>query len=205
MTEDKIKTEEKKTAKKKVEKKDLEVKKENKVVEKKMEEKNVESKSEEKKEEKKAEKPKLKKNFAVVRTHNAPISTKHSIAITYFIKKKPILKAIEDLEDVLRMKKAIPMKGEIPHRKGMGPGRYAKNASTYFVKMLRSLAANANANDMENPIITSAIANIGVRPQGRFGRVRKKRTHIEIIAQEKSTIKSKNKNSKNKLKSSNKK
>jgi len=145
--------------------------------------------SESKKEEKKQpiiKKPVVKKTEAVVNAKGVPISTKHSMAICKFIKGKKINDCIEYLEQVARARKAVPMKGEIPHRKGkMMSGRFPKNASNEFIILLKSLGANANANNLEEPIIYEAIANIGPRPFGRFGRTRKKRTHVTIKVREK--------------------
>ncbi len=146
-------------------------------------------KSEAKKEEKsvKKEQEKPRKTEAVINAYNTPISTKYSMAICKFIKNKKIRDAIVDLEQVSRLKKVIPMKREIPHRKGkrIMSGRFPKAASKEFIKILKSLSANAVYNNLENPIIAEAVANIGIRPYGRFGRVRKKRTHIRIIAKNK--------------------
>ena len=102
-----------------------------------------------------------------------------------FIKGKGIEKAINDLEEVISLKKPVPMKGEIPHRKGMMSGRYPKKTAEHFIKLLKELSANANVNGLENTIISEAIANIASRPYSRFGRVRKKRTHVKIIVKEK--------------------
>jgi ribosomal protein L22 len=127
----------------------------------------------------------IKKDYAVVNIRNSPISTKHSMAIGKFIKGKKIEDAIEYLEKVIVAKKAIPMKGEIPHRKGrMMSGRFPKNASKEFIIFLKSLRSNANTNNLEEPIITEVIANMGARPFGRFGRTRKKRTNVTIKCRE---------------------
>lgn len=144
-------------------------------------------KTDEKKEIKKPDKikPKVKKTEAVVNVSSLPISTKHSIAICRFIKGKEIEKAINDLEKVVLLKKPVPMKGEIPHRKGIMSGRYPKKTAEHFIKLLKELSANVNVNGLENPIISETIANIASRPYSRFGRVRKKRTHVKIIAREK--------------------
>ena len=140
-----------------------------------------------KKELKKKEPEKPKKTFAMVNGKDIPISTKDSVALCKFIKNKKIEDAIADLESVLRMKKPVPMKGEIPHKKGKGmsSGRFPKNASENFIKLLKSLSANANYNGLEEPIIFEAVANTGKRPYGRFGRIRKKRTHIRIVVKDK--------------------
>lgn len=128
----------------------------------------------------------VKKDEVSVKGTNIPISTKHSIAICRFIKGKKIEECIKYLEKVIPGKKAIPMRGEIPHRKGrMMSGRFPKSASEEFIKLLKSLMANANLNSINEPIITEAVSNIGKRPYGRFGRTRKKRTHIIIKCREK--------------------
>lgn len=139
-----------------------------------------------KKDKKKEEPAKPKKTEAVVRADNLHLSTKTSSAICKFIKHKKIQDAIDDLEQVVALKKAVPMKGEIPHRKGkMMSGRFPKKSAQGFITLLKSLEANANVNELENPIIVEAIANIGSRPYGKFGRVRKKRSHIQIKVKEK--------------------
>jgi ribosomal protein L22 len=114
-----------------------------------------------------------------------PISTKYAMALCKFIKHKKIGQAISDLEKVITIKKVVPMKGEIPHRKGkVMSGRYPVRASKYFIKTLKGLQGNANNHGLEEPIIVAAIANIAERPYGRRGSVRKKRTHLKIIARE---------------------
>lgn len=148
-----------------------------------------ENTAQEKKEEKKkpiVKKEIVKKDYAVVNVKNVGMSTKHAIAICKFIKFKTISQAVQDLQEVLNKKKAIPMKGEIPHRKGkMMSGRYAEKATKNFMKIVRSLGANAVANEMEEPVIVKAVANLAYRPYTRFGRGRKKRTHVTLEAKEK--------------------
>jgi len=178
--------------------------KKQKVVESKVE--NVTSKNEESKEEKKIEevketkpeiksedkKNKIKKEIpkkyeAVINAKSLPLSTKDCKSICKFINHKGIEKAIEDLEEVSKFKKVIPMKKGFPHKKGRGvmAGKYHTKAVIYFIKMLKELKANSNVNQLENPIITEAVANRASMPYGRFGRVRRKRTHIKIKTEEK--------------------
>lgn len=155
-------------------------------------------------ENKKDKKPQIKKTESVVRVSNVPISTKHSAAICKFIKGKTIAEARRYLEQVEKIKKAIPMKGEIPHRKGkMMSGRFPKKAAKNFIVLLKSLAGNSQ--DIDEPIIVEAIANMGERPYGKFGRVRKKRTHVFIRAMEKSKFKELNKKKNKKQKNGRKK
>lgn len=142
--------------------------------------------------EKKVVVKKVKKDEVVVNSYSVPISTKYSVAICKFIKNKKIEKAIEDLEQVQQLKKPVPMKGEIPHRKGkIMSGRFPKTAAEKFVKILKCLKGNADNHDVEDPIITEAIANQASRPVGRFGRWERKRTHVKIKATARDKIKKK--------------
>jgi len=147
----------------------------------------TEVKKTEKVEEKKQVKQIVKKEFAEVNARNLPISKKCSMYICNFIKGKTIDKAIADLEDVLKFKKAVPMKGEIPHRHGEGmmSGRFPQKASSNFILLLKGLKGNSIVNGIENPVITTAIANFGPKQYGRFGRTHKKRTHVNLIAKNK--------------------
>ncbi len=161
-------------------------------VEEKQEDKTKEKKVKETKKAKQPEKP--KKTEAVVNAKSIPISTLDGKFICKFIKKKNIPKAIADLEEVLKFKKAIPMTGEVAHRKGrIMSGKYPIKAVEYFIRLLKSLQANANANNMDEPIIVEAIANKAYQPFGRFGSIRRKRTHIKIKVVEKKLISKKKK------------
>ncbi len=160
-------------------------------------------KTEEVKEEKKktiVKKEMVKKDEAIANGISVPVSTKDSVAICNFIKRKSIDKAVEDLEDVMKFKRAIPMVGEIPHRKGKGmmSGRYPIKAIEHFLTILKTLKANANVNGVEEPIIVEAVPNKASQPFGRFGAVRRKRTHIKIRVVEKNKLKKKVKKEKKK-------
>jgi len=186
--EEKI-TEVKVSEKKAKDKKEKDVKSEEKTKEKIIEEKPKDDKKEIKKQ---PPKKAAKKEEVAVNAMSLPISTKYSIAICRFIKGKKIDKAIEDLEQVIVKKKSVPMKGEIPHRKGpgkigSGSGRFPKKASENFIKLLKSLNANAINHDVEEPVIVEAVANIAQRPFASGGR-RKKRTHVTIKAREKKVV-----------------
>jgi ribosomal protein L22 len=129
---------------------------------------------------------KIKKEEVYVNAKSVPVSTKYAINICKFIKGKRIGDAIRDLEQVRLLKKSVPMKGEYSHRKGKGMsgGAFPKNASGYFIVLLKSLAGNANNHEITEPIIVEASANWAPAPKGRFGRVRRKRTHITLRAVE---------------------
>lgn len=139
----------------------------------------------EEKKEKKSEKPyeiKSKKTEAVVNISGLPVSTKHSIAICNFIRGKNIDYSIGILEDVQKFKKAVPMKGEIPHRKGkIMSGRYPIKAAGEFIKILKSLRSNAIVNELElEKYVIFCKSNVASRPYKKFGRARFKRTNVQI-------------------------
>ena len=205
MTEENKKMEDKKkevTSKKKVEK----VKTENKEVKKetaKAPEKETEDKKEvledkknsEKKEtekDKKVEKKKVekklpKKDEAIALGKSFHISKKQGMYVCNFIKNKKIDDAIKDLKEVILMKRAVPFKGEIPHRKGKGmmSGRYPVKAAGLFINLLKSLKGNVLVNrmDLDKTRIKIASANWAARPM-RSNRREGKRTHIVLKAKE---------------------
>lgn len=136
---------------------------------------------------------------AIVRGLNLEISTKYAVAICDFIRWKTPSEAIELLKKVLNKEKAVPMKGEIPHRKrgmlekGKAAGRFPIKASKIFIKLLTNLIANAHVKglDTDNLIISLAKANKASRPYKAtriaFGRKRFKRSHVIIEARTKSS------------------
>lgn len=147
---------------------------------------------ENKKSEKKDEK-KVKKIEASVYAKNLRVSKRHAVAIGKFIKYKKIPYAIELLERVVKKRIAIPFKGEFPHRHGknlkgqsMMSGKYPVNASKEFIRLLKSLSANSNANglDLEKTIIFEVIPNKASKQYHRFGSTEFKRTHILIKSKE---------------------
>lgn len=135
---------------------------------------------------KKAKKEIVKKEIAVTRANGIRISLKHSMAIAKFIKGKGIDQAMRELESVAKIKRAIPFKGEIPHRKGdIMAGRYPVNASKAFILVLKGLKGNVIANGMEidKTIITSVNPSFASRPM-RKGGVHGKRVNLIIEAKE---------------------
>ncbi len=167
----------------------------------KTEKKPVEEKKEEKIETKAEAKPEIKEKketkkkvegTAIVHGKDLGISTKQSIALCNFVRGKEPHYAIALLEKVLNKKIAVPMRGEIPHRKNMPKGkvsgRYPMKASKIFIKLLGSLIANANVKnlDIEHLRISLAKANKASRPHKptrmAYGRKRFKRTHVVLEA-----------------------
>lgn len=150
--------------------------------------------TEEKKDSKKPAKvevQKVKKYEAVARGASLPISKKQSMYIGKFIKNKKIDRAIADLQLVIAKKKAVPFKGEIPHRKGnIMSGRYPVKAAGYFINLLKGLKGNVLVNGMEldNTIIYLVSPSWAVRPMRRGG-MSAKRVNIIVKAKELSSHK----------------
>ena len=134
---------------------------------------------------KKKQKEIPKKDYAIAYGKGLKISTKHAIAICNFIKGKTPEQAIIELSEVIRLKKAVPMKGEIPHRKGMMSGRYPVNASKAFINLLKSLIGNINVNRLDNPIIIITRADMASRPYKKGGSMKAKRSNVYLEAREK--------------------
>jgi len=146
-------------------------------------EKTEEKAKEETKKEKKKEQPKIVKEEAIAHGQDLGISTKHSVAICDYIRGKSIDWAMKELDQVSKLRKAIPMKGELPHRKGdMERGRYPVKASLVFIKLLKGLKANASVNGIEDPYIAVAKPDVASQPHRRFGSRRFKRTNVLLTA-----------------------
>ncbi|MGV8142559.1 MAG: uL22 family ribosomal protein [Candidatus Pacearchaeota archaeon] len=146
-----------------------------------------EHKTTEHKEEKKSVKNIPKKDVAVARGHGLHMSKRHGMYVCAFIRGKTIDNALADLEQVKLFKRAIPFKGEIPHRKGKGmmSGRYPISAISLFIPMLKTLKGNiiVNGMDANKARITTASANLAPRPRRRGGE-KGKRAYIILEARE---------------------
>ena len=133
----------------------------------------------------KSSEKKIRKEEAVAYGLGMRASKKHCAYICKFIKNKNVDKAIYDLGLVAKLKKAVPFKGEIPHRKGMMSGRYPVNAANLFVKLLKGLRGNIlnNSLDLDKTRIYFASANWASRPRKSQGR-KAKRANVILKAKE---------------------
>lgn len=128
----------------------------------------------------------VKKDEAVAFGKNLHISKKQGVYICSFVKNKKIDAAITDLEQVIKMKKAVPFKGEIPHRKGkIMSGRYPVKASAIFINILKGLKGNVlvNGMDLDKSKIYFASASWASRP-AKSRRRSAKRTNLILKAKE---------------------
>jgi len=132
--------------------------------------------------------------MARVLGRNLSISTKQSIEICNFIRKKNLQFAKARMQDVLNMKAAIPFKrfnDGVGHRPGkIAAGRYPQNACKAFLKMLESVETNAQQKGLNTSdlIIIHTCAQKG-SSNPHYGRNRgrmMKNSHVEIIVEERS-------------------
>ena len=126
------------------------------------------------------------------------ISHKHAREIAVKIKGMSIDKARSYLEDVVRLKRAVPFRryhNEVGHKSDTGvmSGRYPQKAAGEFIKLLDNLESNAEYRgmDLDRLRIVNATVHKGRKIQ-RFipramGRATPKidiLTHVELVAQE---------------------
>ncbi|MEK6809645.1 MAG: 50S ribosomal protein L22 [Nanoarchaeota archaeon] len=138
-------------------------------------------------------------HVASVYGKDIPISTKHAIEICNFIRGKSLQQSKKFLEQVIVMKTAVPFKiykRNVGHKPGnMAAGRYPTKASRYILSLLSSLESNAENKglDVSSLYLTEIIPNRASRPFhfGRKRRIKMKRTHIQIFAEERKEEKEK--------------
>jgi large subunit ribosomal protein L22 len=116
-------------------------------------------------------------------------SFKHAVEICKFVRGKKLNSAIGLLKNVEEEKIAVPMtrfKKTIPHKPGIGPGRYPVKASKAIRELLESASKNAEAKGLNQDklIIKVLEANraLSARRSARFRRG--KLTNIKIMVSE---------------------
>ncbi len=127
---------------------------------------------------------------------DVPISTKQSIEIASFIRKKNLSMAKEMLNQVMLKKQAVPFRRfnrDMGHKPGIAAGRYPIKAVKYFLQLLNLAEANAQFKNLNvnNLMIKIIKANKGTTTSryGRQVRRKAKRTNLEIVVEESKEIK----------------
>ena len=144
-----------------------------------------------------------KETMAKVAGMALPISTKQSIVICDFIRNKNVQKMKDFLNDVIKMKKAVPFtrfnKG-MGHKRGIGPGRYPIKTSTEILGLLESAESNAQFKGLNSSNLVIGYAKADKAGStwhyGRQRRRKMKRTNLEIILIEKESKHDKKKDNK---------
>ena len=127
--------------------------------------------------------------FAVGR--DLSISSKHSIEICSYIRKKPLKRVKAFLSNVVEKKEAVPFKrfnGDVGHRAGMGAGRFPVKAASEILSVIKSAESNAKSKNMDLDLlyVYHCSAQRAATPMryGRHSRRESKRTHVEIALKE---------------------
>jgi large subunit ribosomal protein L22 len=120
-----------------------------------------------------------------------PVSFKQSYEVAKFIRGKSLQHAKRMLEDVIALKRPVPMTRfhkETGHKHGMAAGRFAVNTCTYILKLLRNAEANAQFKGLStaNLVVKHIAAQCGPTSfhYGRKRRRQYKRAHVEVILSE---------------------
>lgn len=119
-----------------------------------------------------------------------PISTKHGVEISNYLRYKNTSFAKDFLQNVIELKKPVPFKRfkrDVGHKAGMAAGRYPQKAAKEFLHLVESVEANAQAKglNLSNLKIVKVLANKASIPfTGGRRRVGTKRTHLELVVQE---------------------
>ncbi len=125
-----------------------------------------------------------------------PISPKFSREICGMIRGMKVEKAIQALEDVIALKRPVPLKRynkRVSHKQGVGPGRYPEKAATAILKVIQSAVANAEYKglDVSEMVITTISASRGQtipghmpRAHGRATKWNQETVNLEVIIEE---------------------
>ena len=117
-----------------------------------------------------------------------PVSYKQSYEVAKFIRGKPVQLAKKMLEDVIAVRRPVPMTrfhGDTGHKHGMAAGRFTVNTATYLLKLLKSAESNAQFKGLStaNRVVKHIAAQRGPTTfrYGRHRRRQAKSAHVEMI------------------------
>jgi large subunit ribosomal protein L22 len=119
------------------------------------------------------------------------VSFKIASEVCRHIKNKPVIKAKQILERVIKKEEAIPFKRfnmDLAHKPGMGPGRYPIKCAAEILKLVKSAESNAQNKGLgtANLVITHICTHKASSPYhyGRHKRRKMKRSNIEVVVTE---------------------
>ncbi len=132
-----------------------------------------------------------KETMSRVFGRDIPVSTKQSVEVCSFIRRKTSVNAKKLLNKVVKKEIAIPYKRynkDIPHRKGkIMSGRYPIKTVKHIIDLIESAEANAENKGLTNNLIIKHISAYKAATPWHHGRKRRrkmKRTNIEIVLEE---------------------
>jgi large subunit ribosomal protein L22 len=121
-----------------------------------------------------------------------PISTKYSVEICNLIRGTSLQKAKDILEGVIELKVPVPFRRynrSMGHKTKVGVGRYPVKACKEILSILESAEANAQFKGINtSSLVISHLCANKASKQWHYGRKRRremKRTHIEVVVEEK--------------------
>ena len=121
-----------------------------------------------------------------------PISTKVSIEICKHIRGKKIEKAKKILDAAINLEIAIPytrFNNDVGHKKGnIAAGRFPIKACTEIKKLVLSAEANAQFKGLSSDLIIKHISAKQGPKSWHYGRKKRrqmKKTHVELVLEEK--------------------
>ena len=137
---------------------------------------------------------------AKAKANELNMSPKHSIEIATFIRHQRVNDAIAYLNEVVKLKKAIPFRKfnrNVAHKRGLpgnwDAGRYPVKASKAYIRILESVKKNAEylGLDIENLEIIHVSANRGRAQKAFFPRAMGRATpkvresvNVEVVGRE---------------------
>lgn len=133
------------------------------------------------------------KTVARARGYELHVSPKKTYEVLNAIRGLPLERAMQVLEDVVSLKKAIPFRRynqETAHHKGVGPGRFPVKVASEVIKVLDNAKANAdyegmNVDDLR--ILVAACSRGRIlkanmpRAHGRATNWHEQTTNVEIV------------------------
>lgn len=134
----------------------------------------------------------VKGNHAKAVSIFLPVSSKHCIEICNFIRGKPVERAKRMLEEVMKLKTAVPFKRfteSVGHRRGsICSGRFPVKAAKEILKTIKSAEANAQFKGLStSELVLKHISSQRAAITPHYGRTRGQKHHrttIEVIVAE---------------------
>ena len=127
-----------------------------------------------------------KEHTAHAFARNVPISWKHGIEISNALRFRSVEYAKKFLEEVAALKRAVAFTRsdlDVGHKPGMSAGRYPQKAAKEFLRLIKSVEANAQVKGLNTASlkIIKLITNTAPKaPSAGRKRHTAKRAHIEI-------------------------
>ncbi|MBN2368551.1 50S ribosomal protein L22 [Candidatus Woesearchaeota archaeon] len=129
--------------------------------------------------------------MAKVYGRDLSISTKYSVEVCNALRGKPIGRAKRLLENVIEKKEPIRIgrfNRDTAHKRGIGPGKYPVNVATEILNLLKSAESNAQNKGLSTKdLVVMHISAHKASSPWHFGRQRRrkmKRTHVQLVLQE---------------------